>query len=141
MSDDHEEMARLLTAIEEPEPPRALRARALAGAEEAWTRGGPAADRWRRLWESRPLRLAWAAAVVLLVGANLALRTGSRARPPASPAAAAAQERAGLKELQAVVELPKIRLHGTGIDLPDSRSAAPRVPEPKTPHHDTEGTS
>ncbi|MDD5564876.1 MAG: hypothetical protein PHQ91_14270 [Thermoanaerobaculaceae bacterium] len=141
MSDDHEEMAQLLAALEEPEPPRALRARALAGAEEAWTRGGPAADRWRRLWESRPLRLAWAAAVVLLVGANLALRTGSRARPPASPAAAAAQERAGLQELQAVVELPRIRLGSAGLDAPEGRATGPRTPAPKTPHHVTEDKS
>ncbi len=140
MSDDHEEMARLLAAIEEPEPPRGLRGLALAGAAAAGART-PAVDAWRRLWESRLLRLAWAAAVVLLVAANLALRTGSRARPPASPAAAAAQERAGLKELQAVVELPRIRLGSAGLDAPEGRPAGPRAPEPKTPHHDTEDRS
>jgi hypothetical protein len=140
MNDDHEELTRLLAAIGEPEPPRGLRGRAVAGAEAAWRRPA-AADPWRRLWESRPLRIAWVAAVVLLVGANLALRTGSRVGPPAPPAAAAAQERAGTKELQAVVELPQVRLHSTGIDLLEGRTAAPHVPEPKTPHHAAEGTS
>jgi hypothetical protein len=140
MSDDHERIARLLAAIEEVEPPRGLRELALARAAAAGARE-PAVDAWRRLWESRPLRLAWAVAVVILVAANLTIRTGSRTRPPAVPAAAAAQERAGLKELQAIVELPRIRLHSAGLDTPEWRAAGPRTPVPKTPHHDTEGTS
>ncbi len=140
MKEHRDEVARLLAAIEEPEPPRSLRGRALTGADVAWARP-PAPDRWSRTWNSRPLRLAWAAVVVLLVAANLALGTGSRARPPASPAAAAAQERAGLKELQAVVELPRIRLGSAGLDAPEGRPAGARIPEPKTPHHDTEDKS
>ncbi len=140
MSDDHEKIARLLAAIEEVEPPRGLRELALARAAAAGARK-PAVDAWRRLLESRPLRLAWAVAVVLLVAANLTIRTGSRARPPAVPAAAAAQERAGLKELQAIVELPRIRLHGAGIDAPELRTTGPHAPEPKTPHHDPEDKS
>jgi hypothetical protein len=140
MNERRDEVARLLAAIENPEPPRSLRGRVLAGADEAWARP-PAPDRWSRAWNSRPLRLAWAAVVVLLVAANLALRTGARVRPPAPPAAAAAHERAGLRELQAIIELPQIRLHGTGIDVPESRAAGPRTPALKTPRHDTEDKS
>ncbi|HQT94129.1 MAG: hypothetical protein B7X11_00200 [Acidobacteria bacterium 37-65-4] len=140
MNVERDPVTRLLAAIEEPEPPRGLRGLTLAGAAAAGARE-PAVDAWRRLWESRPLRLAWAVAVLVLVGANLALRAGSRARPPAVPAAAALQERAGLKELQAIVDLPRIRLHGTGIDGPEWRTTGPRTPEPKTPNHDTEDKS
>ncbi len=140
MNVERDPVTRLLAAIEEPEPPRGLRELALAGAAAAGARKA-AVDAWRRLWESRPLRLAWAVAVALLVAANFTIRTGSRARPPAVPAAAAAQERAGLKELQAIVELPRIRLHSAGIDAPEWRTTGPHAPEPKTPHHDQEDKS
>lgn len=140
MSDDHEEMARLLAAIEEPEPPRALRGRAMAGADEAWARG-PVADRWRALWESRPLRLAWAVAVLALVAANVVVRTGSPSHPRIPAAVATSEEHRDSRELQAIVELPRIRLHIAGVDVAEGRAAGPLAPEPKTPHHDTEDKS
>src|SRR5664280_1421032 len=68
MNVERDPATRLLAAIEEPEPPRGLRGLALAGAAAAGARK-PAVDAWRRLWESRPLRLVWAVAVVLLVAA------------------------------------------------------------------------
>lgn len=140
MNVERDPATRLLAAIEEPEPPRGLRGLALAGAAAAGARK-PAVDAWRRLWESRPLRLVWAVAVVLLVAANVALRIGPHTRPTTAAAAAASRERAGLKELQAIVELPRIRLHSAGIDAPEWRTTGPHAPEPKTPHHDTKDKS
>ena len=117
MSDDHEKIARLLAAIEEPEPPRGLRGRALAGASAAGARK-PAVDAWRRLWESRPLRLAWAVAVVLLLAANVIIRTGSPSHPRTAAPVAASKEHEDSRELQAIIELPRIRLQHAGIDAP-----------------------
>lgn len=140
MSDDHEEMARLLAAIEEPEPPRALRGRALARASAAGARK-PAVDAWRRLWESRPLRLAWAVAVALLLAANVIIRTGSPSHPRMAAPIAASKEHQNSRELQAIVELPRIRLEHAGIDAPEWRTTGPHAPELKTTHHDTEDKS
>ncbi len=140
MREHHDTVKRLISAIEDPRPPRLLRERTLSRAEAAWDRS-PAPDRWSRAWHSRPLRLVWAAAVVLLVPANLALRTGSRVRPQGVPPATTAHERAGLEELQAIVELPRIRLVHAGIDAPEGRTAGMHAPEPRTPHHDTEDKS
>ena len=114
MTDLHDNVNRLIRTLGDPEPPQGLRGRTLARAQAAWAR--PAADRWLALWESRPLRLAWAATVLLLVACNFALRTGSPAPPRAVAPAVAFREQTGLKELQAVVELPRLRQEDIGID-------------------------
>ncbi len=124
MNDHHDPVKRLLSTITEPEPPQALRERSLARAQAAWT-PPRVADPWSRLWHSRPLRLVWAAAVALLVVANVALRIGPRARPQADAVAAASRERAGLEELQAVVELPRLRPEYVGVDAPRGRETRP----------------
>jgi len=75
-----------------PAPPRALRERALAAARESWGSGAEPArvpDRWTRAWESRPLRLAWAAAVVALLAGHLLLPRAASTKPPAAARAAA----------------------------------------------------
>jgi hypothetical protein len=140
MNVERDPATRLLAAIEEPEPPRGLRGLALAGAAAAGARK-PAVDAWRRLWESRPLRLAWAVAVALLLAANVIIRTGSPSHPRTAAPIAASKEHQNSRELQAIIELPRIRLEHAGIDVPEGRAAGPRTPEPKTPHHDTEDKS
>ncbi len=78
-----------------PGPPEGLRAQVLARAREALEQEA-GRDVWTRIWESRSLRLAWAAAAALLVLANVgwsvrrptaleaASRTGSRAEREAA---------------------------------------------------------
>ena len=108
MSGHDDELARLLAAVAEEEPPRGLRGRVLAAAHDARPEVEEA-DPWRRLWESRPLRLAWVAVVVLLAAANLAVRVAGRGRPPRGSLLAAAPGGAHNGELQAIVALPRLR--------------------------------
>jgi len=56
-----------------PKAPPALRQRVLQAAHRA-ARAEPEPSLTERLWRSRPLRLAWAAAVVLLLSAHLSLQ-------------------------------------------------------------------
>jgi len=63
----------LLERFETPDPPAGLRARSLAAARLAMAQPAPRPDRWTRLWQSRAARLAWAAAVVVLVLGHVAL--------------------------------------------------------------------
>ncbi len=96
-----------LVAAADSEPPALLRARTLARAAEAWAE--PARpDPWRRVWESRPLRLAWATAVVALVAANLALPSRPSATGPAVRGDALTQAAAD-RELREVVALPRLK--------------------------------
>ncbi len=122
MSDLHDESARLLAALREPEPPGALRARALAGARAAWERP---ADRWLALWESRPMRIAWAAAVVLLAAANIGVRVAPHAGPRARMASPT-QADAANDDLQAITALPRLR-----PEYADVLSAGPAAAAPK----------
>ena len=139
MTEPHDPVARLLSALEEPEPPRLLRKRSLARALAAWGRP-PAVDPWRRLWHSRPLRLVWAVTVAVLVVANVALRVGPQARPR-TVAPAAWREQAGFKELQAIVELPRVRPEYAGIDATRGRATRPRSSNLTTQHRDMEDKS
>lgn len=61
---------RLLSGLEAPAPSDVLRARVLAAARGELVRHAPP-DPWTRLTRSRPLRLAWAASVLLLLGGHL----------------------------------------------------------------------
>ncbi len=65
---------RLLEGLRPAEAPSALRARALRAAADAG-REEPEGDpgRWERAWQSRPLRLSWLAAVMLLTALHLAI--------------------------------------------------------------------
>jgi len=140
MSEHHDPVKRLVSALDDSEPPRLLRERTLARAQAAWARP-PVADPWSRVWHSRPLRLAWAATVVVLVAANVALRSGSQARPRTATPQAAVQERARLEELQAVVELPRIGPEYAGIGAPQGRAIRPGDSSPTTQRNDLEDKS
>ena len=140
MTEPHDPVACLLSALEEPEPPQKLRERSLARALAAWGRP-PVADPWSHLWHSQPLRLAWAATVVVLVAANVAFRVGPYARPRTVAPAAASRDQAGFKELEAIVELPRVRPEYAGIDAPRGRATRPRSSNLTTQHHDMEDKS
>jgi hypothetical protein len=109
MNEHRDPLNRLLSTLDEPTPPRALRERSLTRAGEVWT-SNQVADGWCRLWESRPLRLAWALSVLLLAAANVAVRVDSRVHPSRVSAAAS--------ELQSIVALPRLRSEYLG---PSSR--------------------
>ena len=140
MTERHDPITRLLSALEEPEPPQKLRERSLARALATWGRP-PVADPWSHLWHSRPLQLVWAATVVVLVAANVAFRVGPQARPRTVAPAATSRDQAGFKELQAIVELPRVRLEYAGIDATRGRATRPRSSNLTTQHHDMEDKS
>jgi hypothetical protein len=140
MTERHDPVTRLLSALEEPEPPRQLRERSLARAQTAWVRP-PAVDPWSRLWHSLPLRLAWAMTVVVLAAANVALRVGPQARPRTVAPAATWREQADFKEPQTIVELPHVRPEYAGSDAPRGPATRPRGSNLTTQHHDMEDKS
>jgi len=75
----------LLQGLAPPPPPPELRARALATATARAASRSDVSDVWARVWASRWLRLAWAAAVACLVAGHLLLpppRTWARAAAP-----------------------------------------------------------
>ncbi len=122
MNDIHDDLRRVLAALEEPEPPGALRAGALDAAGDAWER--PTADRWLALWESRPLRLAWAAVVVALAAANVGVRLATHAGVQARREPTARAD-ASNRELHAIVALPRLRPEYANASTAGPATAAP----------------
>jgi len=92
------------SGLEPPAPPAALRGQVLKSTRDALARE-VGRDVWTRIWESRPLRLAWAAATLLLVAAHLVVsaRTPLAGRREAALPSAPAADPAG--ELSAVAGL------------------------------------
>lgn len=123
-----------------PEPPERLRATALAAAERAWNERP---DLWTRLWESRPLRVAWAATVLALVASHAGLSIADR-RAAAREQAAAAPTRSperlpavvvspalpDLGEVADVLRLRITRIQWTGEGSPPRALARPVAPLP-----------
>lgn len=71
-NDEPRVVDRLLEGLEPPPPPADLRARTLRAAGERMTEAPPP-DLWWKIWNNRGLRLAWVAAVVLLVAGHILL--------------------------------------------------------------------
>lgn len=86
--------------LEPPQAPSELRRRVIAAARVAADRTD-ASDRWARIWESRPARLAWAASVGALIFGHLVVGspTASRSAQTAVPLAAAVEAEAELAEI------------------------------------------
>lgn len=63
-----------------PGPPATLRDRTLRAATQALDRDAPT-DLWTRLWENRTARIAWAACIVALVAAHVAVTPRSAVAP------------------------------------------------------------
>jgi len=72
----------LMQGLEPPSPPTDLRSKALAAAHARMS-SESIPDVWFRVWNHRGLRLAWAAAVVLLAAGHAMVvpRTGNGFRP------------------------------------------------------------
>jgi hypothetical protein len=75
---------RLFDGLEPAPPPAELRSRAL-NAARARSALQPDADLWSRLWNHRGLRLAWAAAVVVLLAGHIVVSSPGLG-PAADPA-------------------------------------------------------
>jgi hypothetical protein len=106
MNEEPGSVERLLAGLGPPQLPRGLQEKTLRGAREALARAaGP--DSWTRIWESRPLRVAWAVSAGMLVICHIGI-TGLRSArtPPAGQTAQAARE--GNGELAAIGRLPRV---------------------------------
>jgi hypothetical protein len=66
---------RLLQGLEPPQPPADLRAQVLAAARQRLA-VTPVPDLWSKIWHHNGLRLAWAAAVVLLLAGHVLVSRG-----------------------------------------------------------------
>ncbi|MBI5441313.1 MAG: hypothetical protein HY900_08900 [Deltaproteobacteria bacterium] len=114
-----------LAGLTPPGAPPELKARVLATSRAALLAAPAPPDRWSLLWASRPLRLAWAATVLLLVAGHIALVRPSHPREESAavPLLRAASEADA--ELAAIGRLPRLD--------PDARSLGPRPGELSTP--------
>jgi len=85
-NEEPRDLDRLLAGFEPPPPPSDLRALTLTVARESLA-DAPAPDLWSRIWDNRGLRLAWAAAVVLLLVGHVLVSSklgpAVSTRPPA----------------------------------------------------------
>ena len=88
-----------LAGLQPPRAPHALAESVLAAAREALAEEA-ASTTWDRLWNSRPLRLAWAGSTFALLLAHVALSVS----PGAAVAVAEEREQAG--ELREILDLP-----------------------------------
>lgn len=100
--------------------PAALRDRVLRAARQAALEA-PAPTVWDRLFESRPLRAAWAALCLVLVAGHIALTEPTESRLPE------ARSLVDAPELRDVLELPRFEGVVFGPDLLDPQPA----PEPR----------
>ncbi len=106
MNERPDRLNELLGQLAPPDPPHDLEAQVLAGAKEALAREA-GRDVWTRIWESRPIRLAWAATVLALVICNVGVSVLLSSPRPSSPQAATTG-RDGRGELSAVGRLPRL---------------------------------
>jgi hypothetical protein len=106
MKDETGVVERLLAGLAPPEPPPGLQERVLRGARQALARE-VGRDAWTRIWESRPLRIAWAVSAGVLVICHIGITEVRSARTPtAGQTARAARE--GNGELAAIGRLPRL---------------------------------
>jgi len=106
MNEDPRSVERLLAGLGPPEPPRGLHEKTLRGAREALAREA-GRDLWTRIWESRPLRVAWAVSAAVLVVCHIGITELRSGRTPAvGQAARAAREANG--EVAAIGRLPRL---------------------------------
>jgi hypothetical protein len=92
-----------LHGFEPPEPPPGLREAALRAARTRFAEA-PAPDIWTRVLRSRAARFAWAASVVVLAAAHLAVpRSREEGRPDVTVTAPHLEP-----EIRAIAKLPRI---------------------------------
>jgi hypothetical protein len=121
-----------LSKVRPPEPPERLRAAALGAAERHW---GVRPDAWTRLWESRPARLAWAGAVLVLMASH-GLISMSRPRPDVGVVPTTLAH-SGEVELDEIGDVRQIRIARFGW-LTEGLSSRPASRPRRSPHTDKE---
>lgn len=122
-----------LTGLVPPGAPPELKARVLAASRAALLARPERPDRWNLLWESRPLRLAWAASLLLLLAGHAVLVGPDRPRAEAAALPLSRSASGADDELAAIGRLPRLdpdaRPVGAGDVEPSARSL-PSNPEP-----------
>lgn len=115
-----------LAGLAPPAAPPELREKVLAAARAALLEPPPSPDAWSRLWESRVARLAWAAAVLLLLGGHALVSRSHEDRTPAPTSTALADAtRSTDAEIAAIGRLPRLDLDARPL------SAEPPLPTPR----------
>jgi hypothetical protein len=117
-----------------PGPPAEMREKVLAVAREALAREA-VPDVWTRIWESRSLRLAWAAAAALLLMANVGISVSRlpRGAVVSRTGAGAEAEREAARELAILLALPPIDEAVQPLAGRGSADASAPVRKPATP--------
>jgi hypothetical protein len=100
----------LFPGLKVPGPPEDLRQQVLSRARQA-AESGPRRELWARLWESRPVRLAWGASVLALVVCHVAIPVGD-ARPPKEAPTQAHASVDDHEDLAVIADLPKLSFDG-----------------------------
>jgi hypothetical protein len=124
-----------LTGLAPPGVPPELKARVLAASRAALLAEPSRPDRWSVLWASRPLRLAWAASVLLLLAGHAVLvRPDSPQNQAAAPAVSRSVNEADA-ELAAIGHLPRLdpdaRPLGASPVRPSQHSLPPEPEQPE----------
>jgi hypothetical protein len=83
MKDETGVVERLLAGLAPREPPRGLQEKTLRGARQALAREA-GRDVWTRIWESRPLRVAWFVSAGVLVICHIGITELRSGRVPAA---------------------------------------------------------
>jgi len=110
----------LFSSLQPPVPPPVLRSRVLVAARAALT-DGHAPDFWDRLWTSRPVRLAWAAAVLGLAVGHLAI-SGRDPRQLAETALPVSSIAVNHGELAELAELGRLTTELPGWEIAATRN-------------------
>ncbi len=95
----------VFTTLGAPRAPDNLKQRVLDAASEA-LKAAPGWSLWDLLWESRPLRVTWAVAIVGLVVANIVISFPATPQPRAKTATL----RGEFKDLQRELDLPSVEV-------------------------------
>jgi hypothetical protein len=131
MNDNSRSVEKLLAVLHPPEPPPGLQEKTLRGAREGLAREA-GRDAWTRIWESRPLRVAWGLSVVVLVICNLGIGELRPARGVAgAPAARSARDgngQIGLGRLPRLDENVRPLIGATTYRLIEQSEAGRGVP-------------
>ena len=124
-----------LAGLAPPGAPPELKARVLAASLKALLSAPARPDRWSLLWTSRPLRLAWAASLLLLLAGHAVLVRPSRPRAETAALPLSHTVSEADAELAAIGRLPRLdpdaRPLGAGPDGPTRPALSPRHEPPK----------
>lgn len=117
-----------------PQAPPELRQRVLSAARQTMGQAAPR-DLWTRIWESRPIRLAWAASIGALIFGHLVIG-GAVSAGPAQPAIPLAAAVGADDELAEIIDLQHVT-----VDLPRWELVARDAPSPTDTSTESEDLS